>query len=144
MTSATPRSLFKHALLFLITLFAFAVLAPQQVKAYKQPIPFLQTMWSLPISQHRQIVLLAAKKKGDSVAKVADSVAKSSHLNQPLLAVKRLKPLAIIYRRAFGWFYSVLLPCIYPMLPLTVSFFTKKGGSKAKGIMAIIIYGYLS
>ncbi|WP_259071729.1 cytochrome c biogenesis protein CcdA [Mucilaginibacter sp. X4EP1] len=40
-----------------------------------------------------------------------------------------------------GGFTAVLLPCIYPLLPLTVSFFTKKSGSRAKGIMQSIIYG---
>ena len=33
------------------------------------------------------------------------------------------------------------MPCIYPMIPLTVSFFTKKTGSRAKGIQSAIIYG---
>ncbi len=40
-----------------------------------------------------------------------------------------------------GGFTAVLLPCIYPLLPLTVSFFTKKSGSRTKGIMQSIIYG---
>ena len=40
-----------------------------------------------------------------------------------------------------GGFTAILLPCIYPLLPLTVSFFTKKAGSRAKGIMQSIIYG---
>jgi thiol:disulfide interchange protein DsbD len=40
-----------------------------------------------------------------------------------------------------GGFTAVLLPCIYPLLPLTISFFTKKGGSKAKSIFLSIVYG---
>jgi thiol:disulfide interchange protein len=40
-----------------------------------------------------------------------------------------------------GGFTAVILPCIYPLLPLTVSFFTKKGGSKSKAIGQSIIYG---
>lgn len=40
----------------------------------------------------------------------------------------------------FG-FAAILMPCIFPMLPLTVSFFTKRAGSKAKAIGQAILYG---
>jgi len=40
-----------------------------------------------------------------------------------------------------GGFTAVILPCIYPLLPLTVSFFTKKSGSRSKAIMQSSIYG---
>jgi thiol:disulfide interchange protein DsbD len=40
-----------------------------------------------------------------------------------------------------GGFTAILMPCIYPLLPLTVSFFTKKSGSKSKGILQSLIYG---
>jgi thiol:disulfide interchange protein len=40
-----------------------------------------------------------------------------------------------------GGFTAVILPCIYPLLPLTVSFFTKKSGSRSKAIMQSLIYG---
>lgn len=40
-----------------------------------------------------------------------------------------------------GGLAAFFMPCIYPMIPLTVSFFTKKSGSKAKGIQSALIYG---
>jgi thiol:disulfide interchange protein DsbD len=40
-----------------------------------------------------------------------------------------------------GGFTAVILPCIYPLLPLTVSFFTKKAGSRSKGILHSLLYG---
>ena len=40
-----------------------------------------------------------------------------------------------------GGFAAFLMPCIYPMVPLTVSFFTKKGGSRSKGILNSVLYG---
>lgn len=40
-----------------------------------------------------------------------------------------------------GGLAAFFMPCIYPMIPLTVSFFTKKAGSRAKGIESAIIYG---
>jgi thiol:disulfide interchange protein DsbD len=33
------------------------------------------------------------------------------------------------------------MPCIFPMVPLTISYFTKRAGSKNKGIGQAIIYG---
>jgi len=41
----------------------------------------------------------------------------------------------------FGGLAALLMPCIFPMLPLTVSFFTKKGGSKTRSVSQAGIYG---
>ena len=40
-----------------------------------------------------------------------------------------------------GGLAAFFMPCIYPMIPMTVSFFTKQSGSRAKGIRSAIIYG---
>lgn len=40
----------------------------------------------------------------------------------------------------FG-FVALLMPCIFPMIPLTVSFFTKQSKSRAAGIRNALIYG---
>ncbi|MBM3401461.1 MAG: DUF255 domain-containing protein [Bacteroidetes bacterium] len=40
-----------------------------------------------------------------------------------------------------GGLAAFFMPCIYPMIPLTVSFFTKKSELRAKGIQSAIIYG---
>src|SRR5690606_5061774 len=40
----------------------------------------------------------------------------------------------------FG-FVALLTPCVFPMIPLTVSFFTKQSKTKAAGIRNAIIYG---
>lgn len=40
-----------------------------------------------------------------------------------------------------GGLAAFFMPCIYPMIPLTVSFFTKKAGSRAKGIQSALVYG---
>jgi len=38
-------------------------------------------------------------------------------------------------------FAALLTPCVFPMIPMTVSFFTKQSTTKAKGIANAIIYG---
>ena len=41
----------------------------------------------------------------------------------------------------FSGFAALLTPCVFPMIPMTVSFFTKQSKTKAKGITNAIIYG---
>jgi thiol:disulfide interchange protein len=40
-----------------------------------------------------------------------------------------------------GGFLAFLMPCIFPMVPLTISYFTKRAGSRQKGIGQALIYG---
>lgn len=40
-----------------------------------------------------------------------------------------------------GGLLAFLTPCVFPMVPLTVSFFTKRSGTRAKGIRNAIYYG---
>ena len=40
-----------------------------------------------------------------------------------------------------GGLLALLTPCVFPMIPLTVSFFTKQSQSKSKGIANAILYG---
>lgn len=41
-----------------------------------------------------------------------------------------------------GGFIALLTPCVFPLIPLTVSFFTKRSGSRAKGIRNALLYGF--
>ncbi len=38
-------------------------------------------------------------------------------------------------------FIALAMPCVYPLIPMTVSFFTNQGGSRQKGILNAVIYG---
>ncbi len=42
----------------------------------------------------------------------------------------------------FGGLLALLTPCVFPMIPLTVSFFTKQSENKSKGIRNAILYGF--
>lgn len=39
-----------------------------------------------------------------------------------------------------GGFLALLTPCVFPMIPLTVSFFTKRSQNRAKGVVNAFIY----
>ncbi|WP_456462864.1 cytochrome c biogenesis protein CcdA [Lutibacter sp.] len=52
------------------------------------------------------------------------------------------KSLLTIFLIAFlSGFAALLTPCVFPMIPMTVSFFTKQSKSKAAGIKNALIYG---
>lgn len=56
--------------------------------------------------------------------------------------VKDEKSLWTIFFIAFvSGFAALLMPCIFPMIPMTVSFFTKQSKSKAEGIRNAVLYG---
>lgn len=41
-----------------------------------------------------------------------------------------------------GGLIALLTPCVFPMIPLTVSFFTKSSGSRRKGLINASLYGF--
>lgn len=41
-----------------------------------------------------------------------------------------------------GGLIALLTPCVFPMIPLTVSFFTKQSQNKSKGIANALLYGF--
>lgn len=41
-----------------------------------------------------------------------------------------------------GGLIALLTPCVFPMIPLTVSFFTKQSQNKSKGIGNAVLYGF--
>ena len=41
-----------------------------------------------------------------------------------------------------GGLIGIITPCVFPMIPLTVSFFMKKGEKKSKGKMQALLYGF--
>ncbi|NGM63253.1 DUF255 domain-containing protein [Sphingobacterium sp. SGG-5] len=48
---------------------------------------------------------------------------------------------AIFIAGLLGGFAAFVMPCIFPMVPLTVSFFTKRAGTRSKGISQAVLYG---
>ncbi len=48
----------------------------------------------------------------------------------------------IFFLSFLSGFAALLTPCVFPMIPMTVSFFTKQSKTRAKGIKNAIIYGF--
>jgi cytochrome c biogenesis protein CcdA/thioredoxin-related protein len=41
-----------------------------------------------------------------------------------------------------GGLIALITPCVFPLIPLTVSFFTKKSGSRKRGVTNALLYGF--
>ena len=73
-----------------------------------------------------------------STAIVSDSTATTATIATP---EKEEGNWSIFFQGFLFGFVALLMPCIFPMIPLTVSFFTKQSKNKADGIRKAIIYG---
>ncbi len=71
-----------------------------------------------------------------------DSEKASKEIVPTLTPKEEEKSLWGIFILAFlGGFAALLTPCVFPMIPMTVSFFTKQSKTKAAGIRNAFIYG---
>lgn len=77
-------------------------------------------------------------------------IKKSSTQEEPKKVEKPVAPvdtkedsslLGIFFLCFAGGFVALLTPCVFPMIPMTVTFFTKQSKSRAKGITNAFIYG---
>lgn len=78
---------------------------------------------------------------GEETDEISDDM--GAAMVQPVDASKEDKQSlwGIFIAGLLGGFAAFIMPCIFPMVPLTVSFFTKKGGSRAKSVSQALLYG---
>ncbi len=50
--------------------------------------------------------------------------------------------LSVFFLGFLGGLLGLIMPCTFPMIPLTVSFFTKRSASRSKGIANAFLYGF--
>lgn len=61
---------------------------------------------------------------------------------KPLIDDKKDKGVLNIFILAFfGGMFATITPCVFPMIPMTVSFFLKQSGKKSKGTFNALFYG---
>ncbi|WP_233524488.1 protein-disulfide reductase DsbD family protein [Mucilaginibacter conchicola] len=143
MTSAIGPGLFRHTVLVIAVFFvtAFGHVMAAQTAADTVSTGDVQFTEAPSASQQ----LVENKKKADSVAKAKADSAKATvaAATTPADGTDSPKSLWQLFIIGFvGGFAAFLLPCVYPMLPLTVSFFTKRGGTRANAIWQSCLYGF--
>ncbi len=144
MRSFCKRNFTRNILPVFITVIAFCIAGIAPAHAFqKQKADTVSTagvtFTDIPTaadSMKKQMQATLDKTKGALAdAQAATAKAKS-------LAAEKPKTLwEIFIAGLLGGFAAFLMPCIYPMLPLTVSFFTKKAGSRARAVFQSLLYG---
>ncbi|MBB4801572.1 thiol:disulfide interchange protein DsbD [Flavobacterium nitrogenifigens] len=87
---------------------------------------------------------LVVEEKSDSVvSKSEEATAKFVKPNiKKVVPKEKSRSLWTIFLLSFfSGFAALLTPCVFPMIPMTVSFFTKQSKSKSQGIRKAIFYG---
>jgi len=137
MRSFTGAGYFRKVSLLLLTVIIACAAAINPVSAFqKKQADTVSTSGIQFTSIPTAADSLASKKKHD------DSIKKAAAVKKSLKATEKPKTLWEIFIAGFlGGFAAFLMPCIYPMLPLTVSFFTKSAGSRSRAILQSLLYG---
>lgn len=139
MRSLSKNRVSKNALYIFIVLIVFLMAGTTAVKAAQKKAADTVsandvTFTDIPTTADS---IAAAKKAQQHNAKIDVATKKTGTAHEAIP-----QTLWQIFIAGFlGGFAAFLMPCIYPMLPLTVSFFTKKGGSKSRAIMQSLMYG---
>jgi len=65
------------------------------------------------------------------------------YLQETLVNTEDSSPLLTLFLLGFlGGLIAILTPCVFPMIPLTVSFFLKQATSLRKGVFNALLYGF--
>jgi thiol:disulfide interchange protein len=112
-------------------------------------LPPAEVEFQIPLSAVSDVVIASESVMPDSSSVVDKGTnTASSQIDSPAASILvSEKPetkgslWAIFIAGFIGGLAAFFMPCIYPMIPMTVSFFTKQSGSRARGIRSAIIYG---
>ena len=83
------------------------------------------------------------EKKADALTSDTEKKIKKDSKKRITKTPESKKSMWLIFIISFlSGFAALLTPCVFPMIPMTVSFFTKKSKSKAEGVRNAILYGF--
>lgn len=81
--------------------------------------------------------------KGGAVAGKAAVAGDGTTVKAPVKKEGTEKSIWAVILEAIAWgFVALLTPCVFPMVPMTVSFFLKNSGGKARGRFMASLYGF--
>lgn len=140
------KQLFKSYLILLfIGLFSFSTAGAQEdtlldfddleftegvdVQAQEQEGELIEIPDDLEFSDGEEVISENQNTNEDALLEAADDGEENASL------------WTIFIAGILGGFAAFVMPCIFPMVPLTVSFFTKQSGSKAKAVTQALLYG---
>ena len=112
-------------------------------------VEFEFTVKGNPNAEATVQAIAAENKSGDSGMKGTDSVKQAGTTQAqvkatiaPATPVKQKSSLWLFFWISFGaGLLAILTPCVFPMIPMTVSFFMKGSENKIKARMQALVYG---
>lgn len=76
------------------------------------------------------------------VDNATEKVAVKKSAGDTVTEAKKADSFWVTFLKGFGGgLIALLTPCVFPMIPMTVTFFTKQSGSRRKGIINVLLYG---
>lgn len=109
-----------------------------KVKAPAKPVmpdTAAQAVLDSVITAHAESLITVAKDTGQFITDVP-----IAGENTETLTSKECNFLAIFIAGFLGGLLALITPCVFPMIPLTVSFFTKQSKTRSKGIINALVY----
>ena len=104
-------------------------------------LPPTEVEFSIPVDVSVAAVAAAQPQDSAAAAPAADTASKVEAKAITSSPAPDGSLWGIFIAGFLGGLAAFFMPCIYPMIPLTVSYFTKKSGSRAKGIRSAFVYG---
>ena len=108
------------------------------------PPDYLKLKWIIPATD--EILLNSRSIESDDKTNInPDDLISTSEMTEKKTIIRDSKIsdslLGIFGEGMFWGFFAIIMPCIFPMIPLTVSFFMKQSKSRSEGISKAITYG---
>lgn len=117
---------------FLLLFCSLTAAFAQQADTTIDDLEFTEITEDVPVKDSISATIVGAAK--DSIVVIDVPVAAAEEGEQPGL-------MGIFIAGFIGGLAALLMPCIFPMLPLTVSFFTKGSQTKGKAVSRAMFYG---
>lgn len=131
----------KNLFLFTLLLFGLQFFIRNEVAAINMPL----TEQTDSLQSDDDVVFVEIEEAGVEENTVSSTATDSASVQKTPLetsSTSNSSSMWVIFLLGLGGgFLAFLMPCIYPMVPLTVSFFTKRAETKGKGIQGAILYG---
>lgn len=116
--------------------FSFDVKGAKVTSATDQTTaPVATAATATPTVDSAKLAVAAAPVVNDSVASEVKPLATAA------ASTGKQSLWTIFFLGLLGGFAAFVMPCIFPMVPMTVSYFTKKEVTKRKGVINALIYG---
>jgi thiol:disulfide interchange protein len=85
--------------------------------------------------------VVSSEKEDTKIEKTEDENSGENSTKKPVIKEEKKSLISVFIAAFFSGFLALIMPCVFPMIPMTVSFFTKRSKTKSEGIRNSFLYG---